>query len=426
MVQEYGLLDMDEEKNNGNHYFDTIEEAIQEIKNGKMVVVVDDADRENEGDIVMAAELIKKEDVNFIVKEARGMLCLPLSRERADILELHPQVDNNTSLHGTPFTVSIDYKYGTTTGISASDRAVTIRKAADMNTKAGDFARPGHIHPLVARKGGVLKRAGHTEAVVDLVKLAGLNPVGVLCEIMDEDGTMKRVPKLREFADEHNMKMINIADLIEYRRRTEKLVQKKATVNMPSKYGEFKLHLYENILDPRDNPVALVKGDVTTDEPVLVRVHSECLTGDVFGSMRCDCGEQLAKAMETVETEGRGVVLYMRQEGRGIGLVNKLMAYELQEEGKDTVEANVELGFKPDLRDYGIGAQILKDLGLKKIRLLTNNPHKIVGLRGYDIEIVERVPIEVYPNKVNKNYLKTKKEKMGHLFLWKEEDINNV
>jgi 3,4-dihydroxy 2-butanone 4-phosphate synthase/GTP cyclohydrolase II len=324
-------------------------------------------------------------------------------------------VKNNTALHGTPFSVSIDYKHGTTTGISAHDRAITINRAADDNLNPNDFARPGHIFPLIAKKGGVLKRAGHTEAVVDIVKLAGLKPVGVLCEILAEDGTMARVPKLMDFAKQHNLKIITITDLIAYRMASEHFVQKKVIVDLPSSFGLFKLYLYENTLDLLDNPIALVKGDISGDEPVLVRVHSECLTGDVFGSKRCDCGEQLFAALNMVEKKGRGVVLYMRQEGRGIGLVNKLLAYHLQEQGKDTVEANEALGFKADLRDYGTGAQILKDLGLKKIRLLTNNPKKVIGLKGYDLEIVERLPLEVPPNPLNEKYLKTKRDRLGHL-----------
>jgi 3,4-dihydroxy 2-butanone 4-phosphate synthase/GTP cyclohydrolase II len=376
---------------------------------------VDDPDRENEGDLVMAAELCKPKDVNFITREGRGILCLPITEEKAEDLNLDLMVQNNTALHGTPFSVSIDYRHGTTTGISAHDRAITINRAADEKVSPDDFGRPGHIFPLIAKKGGVLKRAGHTEAVVDLVKLAGLNPVGVLCEILAEDGTMARVPKLMEFSKKHNLKIITIADLIEYRMSREHFVQKKVTVDLPTRHGSFKLHLYENTLDPLDNPMALVKGDISTDEPILVRVHSECLTGDIFGSKRCDCGEQLLAAMSIVEKAGRGVVLYMRQEGRGIGLVNKLLAYHLQEQGKDTVEANEALGFKADLRDYGTGAQILKDLGLKKIRLLTNNPKKVIGLKGYDLEIVERIPLEIPPNSNNEKYLKTKRDRLGHL-----------
>ncbi len=403
--------------------FDKIEDAIEDLKKGKMVVVVDDEDRENEGDIIMAAEKVTPEAVNFITREARGMLCLAIDRERARQLDLEFMVEQNTALHQTPFTVTIDYKHGTTTGISAFDRAKTILAAIDPKVNSSDFARPGHIFPLVARNGGVLKRAGHTESAVDLAKLAGFNSAGVLCEIMDEDGSMARVPQLKKFAEKHELKLITIADLIEYRRRKEKLVRKKVSVDMPSKHGTFKLHLYENLLDNNDNPIALVKGDVSSDEPVLVRVHSECLTGDVFGSMRCDCGDQLASAMKMIEEAGRGVILYMRQEGRGIGLVNKLMAYSLQESGSDTVEANEQLGFKADLRDYGIGAQILKDLGLRKIKLLTNNPMKIIGLKGYDLEIVERVPLEIQPNEKNENYLKTKKSKLGHILNFDIEEM---
>jgi len=401
--------------NNNGFIFNSVDEAIADIKAGKMLIVVDDPDRENEGDLVMAAELCKPSDVNFITREGRGILCLPMTAEKAKDLNLEMMVQNNTALHGTPFSVSIDYIHGTTTGISAHDRAITINRAADNFINPTDFARPGHIFPLIAKKGGVLKRTGHTEAVVDLVKLAGLNPVGVLCEILDEDGTMARVPKLVEFAKKHDLKIITIADLIEYRMAREHFIQKKVTVDLPTRYGSFTLHLYENTLDPADNPIALVKGNISGDEPVLVRVHSECLTGDIFGSKRCDCGEQLITAMSMVEREGRGVVLYMRQEGRGIGLVNKLLAYHLQEQGKDTVEANEALGFKADLRDYGTGAQILKDLGLKKIRLLTNNPKKIIALKGYDLEIVERIPLEIQPNPNNEKYLKTKRDRLGHL-----------
>lgn len=393
----------------------SIDDAVEDIRNGKMIIVVDDAERENEGDIIMAAELVTPEHVNFITREARGILCVAVNENRAKELELELMVEQNTALHQTPFTVSIDFKQGTTTGISAFDRAATINAVVDSNSKPNDFARPGHIFPLVAKKGGVLKRAGHTEAAVDLVSLAGLSLAGVLCEILHEDGTMARLPQLKEFAKRHDLKIISIADLIEYRRKKEKLVRCKIIVDFPSEYGDFKLHLYENLLDQTDNPIALVKGKVDDGKPTLVRVHSECLTGDVFGSKRCDCGEQLSAALEMIEKEGKGVFLYMRQEGRGIGLVNKLLAYGLQEKGNDTVEANEALGFKADLRDYGIGAQILKDLGLTKIRLMTNNPKKIIGLKGYDIDVVERVSIEIEPNAVNSKYLKTKKEKLGHI-----------
>lgn len=396
--------------------FASITDALKDIKDGKMIVVVDDADRENEGDIIMASEKVLPEHVNFITREARGMLCAAITDERANELNLDFMVGENTGLHQTPFTVTVDYKYGTTTGISAHDRASTIQALVDKKIHANDFARPGHIFPLIAKKGGVLRRAGHTEAAVDLARLAGLKPSGILCEIMHDDGSMARVGNLSSFCQKHNLKLISITDLIEYRRTREKLVTRKVIVDMPTKFGKFKLHTYESLLNPSEHHVALVKGDISGNEPILVRVHSECLTGDVFGSLRCDCGDQLNTAMQMVEKEGKGVVLYMRQEGRGIGLVNKLLAYSLQEKGKDTVEANEILGFKPDLRDYGIGAQILIDLGLKKIRLLTNNPKKIVGLKGYNLEIVERVPIEICPNENNRRYLKTKREKLGHLF----------
>ncbi len=397
--------------------FNTIDEAIEAYREGEMVIVVDDEGRENEGDLILASQMVTPEKINFLTKNARGMICVSIRSERAKELNLEFMVDENTALHHTPFTVTVDAKIGTTTGISAQDRAATIQTIIDPVTGPGDLVRPGHIFPLVAKKGGVLRRAGHTEAAVDLASLAGLFPSGVLCEIMDDDGTMARTNALMRFAEKYQLKIITIEDLIEFRRMREKLVQKIEQIDLPTQYGHFKLHLYQNILDESEHHVALVKGDVSKGGPVMVRVHSECLTGDAFGSKRCDCGDQLSAAMEQVENEGRGVVLYMRQEGRGIGLVNKIKAYAFQEKGKDTVEANEELGFKADLRDYGIGAQILKDLGLKKIRLMTNNPKKIVGLQGYDLEIVDRIPIEIKPNPYNEKYLSTKRDKLGHMIL---------
>jgi 3,4-dihydroxy 2-butanone 4-phosphate synthase/GTP cyclohydrolase II len=400
--------------------FNTIDEAIEDIRAGKIVIVVDDEDRENEGDFIMAAEKVTPESVNFMAKYGRGLICVAITEGRARELEFEPMVEFNTTRHGTAFLVSVDYLKGTTTGISAFDRAATIKAIVDPNTKPSDFAKPGHIFPLQAVEGGVLRRAGHTEAAVDLARLAGLYPAGVLCEIMNDDGTMARVPDLFKIAKKFGLKIITIKDLISYRLKREKLVRKITTTKLPTKYGFFELHLYESLTDGKVH-VALVKGKIDDGEPVLVRVHSECLTGDVFGSFRCDCGEQLHSAMKMIEREGKGVLLYMRQEGRGIGLVNKIKAYRLQDEGKDTVEANEMLGFKPDLRDYGIGAQILVDLGVRKMRLLTNNPKKIVGLAGYGLEVVERVPIEIEPNEVNINYLKTKRDKLGHLILMNEK-----
>jgi len=396
--------------------FNTIDEAIDEIRNGKIVIVVDDDDRENEGDFVCAAEFVDASVINFLARNGRGIICTPIETSRAKELGLDLMVDSNTSLHETPFTVSIDYVHGTTTGVSAADRAATVRSLMDSNTKPSDLARPGHIFPLRALEGGVLRRAGHTEAVVDLCKLAGLYAAGVLCEIMNDDGSMARVPDLLKIARRYHLRIVTVRDLIEYRMTREKLVQRLVATNLPTKYGTFQIYLYRSETDNKDH-IALVKGEIKPEAPVLVRVHSECLTGDLFGSLRCDCNEQLIAAILMVEKAGSGIVLYMRQEGRGIGLVNKLKAYKLQDEGLDTVEANEKLGFRPDLRDYGIGAQILRDLGVGKIRLLTNNPKKVVGLHGYGLEIVERVPLEMDSNEVNERYLRTKRDKMGHLIL---------
>jgi len=399
--------------------FATVEEAIEDIRQGKIVIVVDDEDRENEGDFVVAAERVTPEHINFMTKEGRGLVCLALPEDRFHELELDLPI-SNTSKHGTNFGIPIDAKEGTTTGTSAFDRALTIRFAIDKTKKADDFAKPGHVYTLMAKNGGVLRRAGHTEASVDLARLAGLYPAGVICEIMDEDGSMMRLPKLEKLAEKYNLKIITVKDIIAYRMRHEKLVEKIADANLPTKWGQFRIVGYKDKLTGEVH-VALVKGNIKEKDSVLVRVHSECLTGDVFGSYRCDCGDQLHKAMEMINNEGTGVLLYMRQEGRGIGLENKLKAYQLQDQGYDTVEANEKLGFPADLRDYGIGAQILVDLGLKNIRLMTNNPKKIVGLEGFGLKVVERVPIVTKPRPENLRYLMVKKEKLGHLF--NEEDF---
>ncbi len=393
---------------------DTIESAIEELRNGRCIIVVDDEDRENEGDLICSAELCTEQNINFMAKEGRGLICVSLTEDRARALDLPLMVNDNTALHGTRFTVSIDYVHGTASGISVSDRTATVRAMADASSTPADFGRPGHIFPLIAVEGGVLRRAGHTEATVDLMRLAGLTPVGVLCEILKEDGSMARVPDLQILAAQHGLKMISVQDLIAYRRRAETLVRMVAEAKLPSDHGDFMLRVYENSLDGKEH-VAIIKGDITTDEPVLVRVHSECLTGDIFASRRCDCGPQLHAALDQIEREGRGVVLYMRQEGRGIGLVNKIKAYALQEQGMDTVEANVHLGFPPDPRDYGIGAQILHDLGVRKMRLMTNNPKKRVGLQSHGLEVVELVALEVPATAENHEYLETKRDKMGHI-----------
>jgi len=392
----------------------TIEEAIEEFRAGRFVIIVDDEDRENEGDLVIAGEKVTPEAINFMAKYGRGLICIALTGQRLEELRIPMMVQHNTSAFETAFTVSVDAREGTTTGISAHDRARTIQVLLDPATRPEDLAMPGHIFPLRAREGGVLVRAGQTEAAVDLARLAGLYPAGVICEIMAEDGTMARLPELERFAAQHGLKIISVADLIAYRRRHEKLVRRVAQTSLPTQHGRFTAIAYENLING-EHHLALVMGDVADGRPVLVRVHSECLTGDVFGSLRCDCGAQLAMAMRMVAQEGRGLVLYMRQEGRGIGLLNKLRAYELQDQGLDTVEANQRLGFPPDLRDYGIGAQILADLGVRRIRLLTNNPRKVVGLAGHGLEVVERVPIAIPPNEQNRAYLRAKREKLGHL-----------
>jgi 3,4-dihydroxy 2-butanone 4-phosphate synthase/GTP cyclohydrolase II len=391
----------------------TISEAIEDIKAGKFIIIIDDENRENEGDLALAAEKVTPEAINFMTLHARGLICMPIIGKRLDELRVPLMVGENTSKFSTAFTVSVEAKHKVSTGISAADRAETIKAIIEPTTKAEDLVRPGHMFPLRAREGGVLVRAGHTEAIVDLARLAGFYPAGIICEILNEDGSMARLPQLEVLSERHGIKMVTVADLITYRHRHEELVHRVAETKLPSKYGEFTAIAYRSDIDP-DEHLALVMGDIATDEPVLVRVHSECLTGDVFGSLRCDCGGQIALAMQAIAEQGRGVFLYMRQEGRGIGFHNKLRAYALQDKGLDTVEANLSLGFAPDLRDYGIGAQILANLGLHQIRLLTNNPKKVIGLEAYGLEVVETVPILTPPNPYNRDYLETKRKKLGH------------
>ena len=402
--------------------FNRIEEILEEFKKGRMVIVLDDKERENEGDLIAPASLVTPQLVNFMAKHGRGLICVPITLRRAKQLGLEPMVEENTSLKGTPYTISVDARHNTSTGISAFDRAETIKVLVDTKAKKEDLARPGHIFPLIGSEGGVLVRAGHTEAAIDLARLAGLHPVGVLCEIMGEDGRMARLPQLLSFARKHNLKVCSVADIISYRWKKEKLVRREVATRLPTSYGDFKLIAYRTILEDRVH-LALVHGQVRNKENVLVRVHSQCLTGDTFNSLRCDCGEQLKRALGKIGRSDCGVLLYLNQEGRGIGLLNKLRAYQFQDKGMDTVEANEKLGFESDLRTYGIGAQILADLGLHKIRLLTNNPRKIVGLKGYGLEVAERIPLEIEPNEMNKRYLKTKQKKLGHLLTLNEKKI---
>ncbi|MGG1635694.1 bifunctional 3,4-dihydroxy-2-butanone-4-phosphate synthase/GTP cyclohydrolase II [Paenibacillus sp. NRS-1760] len=402
--------------------FDSVEAALADLKLGKPIIVVDDEDRENEGDLIALADTMTPEVINFMITEARGLVCVPITQERADQLDLPPMVTHNTDYHGTAFTVSVDY-IGTTTGISAFERSETVKALIDPTTKAADFRRPGHIFPLIARPGGVLRRAGHTEAAIDLAVMCGSAPAAAICEIINEDGTMSRLPDLLVFKEKHNLKLITIQELIQYRNEKEKLVERAVDVKLPTDFGTFRAIAYTNLVDNKEH-IALVKGDIDPERPLLVRVHSECLTGDVFHSHRCDCGPQLEAALKQIEEAGSGVLLYMRQEGRGIGLINKLKAYALQEEGFDTVDANLKLGFPADLRDYGIGAQILKDLGVRQMRLMTNNPRKIKGLEGYGLEVVERIPIQMELKEDNKRYLRTKKSKLGHLLSF--EDIDYI
>ncbi|USB34728.1 bifunctional 3,4-dihydroxy-2-butanone-4-phosphate synthase/GTP cyclohydrolase II [Paenibacillus sp. YPG26] len=401
---------------------DLVEEAIQDLQNGKVIIVVDDEDRENEGDFIALAEKATPEVINFMISQGRGLVCVPITQERADELDLKPMVAQNTDFHGTAFTVSVDHK-DTTTGISAKERSVTIQGLMDPDARPSDFRRPGHMFPLIAKKGGVLRRAGHTEAAVDLAILSGAYPAGVICEVIKEDGTMARLPDLMQIAKTHGLKLISIKDLIQYRNEKERLVNREVEVRMPTDYGVFRAVAYSNEVDQKEH-VALVKGTIDSSKPVLVRVHSECLTGDVFHSHRCDCGPQFEAALRQIEEAGNGILLYMRQEGRGIGLINKLKAYKLQEEGLDTVDANLKLGFAADLRDYGIGAQILKDLDVREIKLMTNNPRKIKGLEGYGLQVVERVPIQMKENEDNTNYLHTKQAKLGHMLKFDDLEQN--